>query len=155
MKLLNEIEILKKMKNGIKICKEPFLEISKELGISEDELIERLEQMKEKEIIKSFGGTLNHINIGYKANGMVVWKVEPENVEKAGNIISKFEEVTHCYERKIIKNKWEYNIFAMIHCKTKIQLEELVKEISTKIQNYNYQIIYSSREFKKTGVQII
>lgn len=155
MKLLNEKEILKKMKNGIKICKEPFREISKELDISEDELVERLRQMKEKDIIKSFGGTLNHINIGYKANGMVVWKVPFNNSEKVGNIISKYEQVTHCYERVTIPKKWEYNIFAMIHCKTKIQLEELVKEISAKIQNYNYQIIYSTREFKKTGVQII
>lgn len=151
---MNSKEMLKKLQNGIKICKEPFKEISKKLGISENELIAQLKSMKEKEIIKSFGATLNHIKIGYEANGMVVWKIEPENVLKVGKIISEYKEVTHCYERAIIPKKWEYNIFAMIHCKTKKELEDLVNEISKKIKNNNYQIIYSIKEFKKTGVQI-
>ena len=155
MKPLDDREILKKMQNGIEISKEPYKKISKELGISENELFERLEMMKEKGIIKKFGASLNHVNIGFQANGMVVWKIPPNETENVGRILSAYDQITHCYERVTIPDKWEYNIFAMTHCKTKIQLEELVKEICEKIKNYDYKIIYSTREFKKTGVQIL
>ena len=155
MKPLDDREILKKMQNGIEISKEPYKKISKELGISENELFERLEKMKEKGIIKKFGASLNHVNIGFQANGMVVWKIPPNETENVGRILSAYDQITHCYERVTIPDKWEYNIFAMTHCKTKNQLEELVKEICEKIKNYDYKIIYSTREFKKTGVQIL
>lgn len=152
---MNNKVILKKMQNGIEIFKEPFKEISKELEISENELFERLESMKEKGIIKKFGASLNHIKIGFQANGMVVWKIASKEVEKVGGILSGYDQITHCYERVTIPDKWEYNVFAMTHCKTKKELEELVKEISENIKNYDFKIIYSTREFKKTGVQIL
>ncbi|PHP45712.1 hypothetical protein B6V01_002685 [Methanosarcinales archaeon ex4572_44] len=65
--------------------------------------------------------------IGILANGMCVWNVPDHRVEEVGAIMAGFKEVTHCYERPRHPN-WQYNI--------------------------DYTILFSEREFKKTGVRL-
>jgi hypothetical protein len=41
----------------------------------------------------------------------------------------------------------------MIHCKSQGDAEDMAKEIQKQIGIYEYKILFSSREFKKTRVE--
>lgn len=146
-------KLLKLTQDGIPLVPEPFVVIASSLGITEDEVIKRIQKLLEEGVIRRFAASIGHRAIGITANAMCAWKVPNERVEGVGEIIAKFDEVTHCYERSCHPD-WEYNIFAMIHDRTKKGCEETVKRISKAIAIYDYKILFSEREFKKTGVRI-
>jgi len=152
MAILEKIDkdILRLAQGDLHISEEPFAEWAIELGISQDELVSRLKRFKETGIIRDFKAILRHQKAGILANAIVTWAVEEEKVEEAGKELSGFEAITHCYERPDFGS---YNIFTMIHAKTKKELLDLVSLISEKTGLRDYKIFWSKREFKKSSMQ--
>ena len=60
--------------------------------------------------------------------------------------------VTHCYQRPTFPD-WEYTHFTMIHSTSPEKCEEVVREISGATGITHYQLLYSTREYKKTRVR--
>jgi DNA-binding Lrp family transcriptional regulator len=145
--------LLKSTQDGIPIVPEPFLEISKEIGIPEDEVITRLESLIKNGVIRRFGASIGHRSIGITANAMCTWNVPDERVEEVGAIMAGFPEVTHCYERPRFPG-WKYNLFTMVHAYSREECEKIAKEISIATGIKDYGILFSEREFKKTGVRL-
>ncbi len=146
-------KLLKLTQDGIPLVPEPFVAIANSLSITEDEVLKRIQKLLEDGVIRRFAASIGHRAIGITANAMCAWKVPNERVDSVGEIIVKFDEVTHCYERSC-HPEWEYNIFAMVHGRTRKGCEETVKRISKAIGIYNCKVLFSEREFKKTGVRI-
>jgi DNA-binding Lrp family transcriptional regulator len=145
--------LLKSTQDGIPIVPEPFLEISKEIGIPEDEVITRLERLVKNGVIRRFGASIGHRSIGITANAMCTWNVPDERVEEVGAIMAGFPEVTHCYERPRFPG-WKYNLFTMVHAYSREECEKIAREISIATGIKDYGILFSEREFKKTGVRL-
>ncbi len=145
--------LLKSTQDGIPIVPEPFLEISKEIGIPEDEVITRLERLVKNGVIRRFGASIGHRSIGITANAMCTWNVPDERVEEVGAIMAGFPEVTHCYERPRFPG-WKYNLFTMVHAYSREECEKIAREISNATGIKDYGILFSEREFKKTGVRL-
>ncbi|VVB91920.1 putative HTH-type transcriptional regulator [uncultured archaeon] len=152
---MDEIDrlLLKSTQDGIPIVPEPFLEISKEVGIPEDEVITRLESLVKNGVIRRFGASIGHRSIGITANAMCTWNVPDERVEEVGAIMAGFPEVTHCYERPRFPG-WKYNLFTMVHAYSREECEKIAREISIATGIKDYGILFSEREFKKTGVRL-
>jgi DNA-binding Lrp family transcriptional regulator len=64
-----------------------------------------------------------------------------------------FGEVSHCYER-VRYPEWDYNLYAMIHARTREECERTAHDISRATGISDYMILFSEKEFKKTGVRI-
>lgn len=148
-----DIQLLKLTQDGISIESEPFKKIAGELGISEDEILDRMEKLIQEGVIRRFGASIGHRAIGITANAMCTWNVPDERVEEVGAIMAGFPEVTHCYERPRYPD-WEYNLFTMIHAYSREECENIAKQISVETGISGYSILFSEKEFKKTGVRL-
>ncbi len=146
-------EILKITQDGIPLVSEPFNQIAKELGVSEERLLNRLHDMVKKGVIRRFGASIGHRAIGITANAMCTWNVPEENVEEIGAIMAGFPEVTHCYERPRYPD-WKFNLFTMIHAYSRGECEKIARQISISTGIKDYAILFSEKEFKKTGVRL-
>ncbi len=145
-------EIIKITQEDLPLTIRPFKEYAEKIGIPEDKLLEKLQLYKKSKIMRRFAAILFHRKAGFKANGMTVWKVPEEKVEDIGYRLASYKAVSHCYKRTT-NEKWQYNVFAMIHAQTKEELENLVKDISKEVGIYDYKILYSTREFKKKRIK--
>ncbi len=145
--------LLKSIQDGIPITTEPFRQIAKNLDMSEDEVINRLDGMVKEGSIRRFGASIGHRVIGITANGMCTWNVPDDRVEEVGALMAGFVEVTHCYERPRHPG-WKYNLFTMIHSYSREECEKVAKEISVATGIRDYSILFSEKEFKKTGVRL-
>ncbi|MGR3295157.1 MAG: siroheme decarboxylase subunit beta [Candidatus Bathyanammoxibius sp.] len=148
-----DIQMLKQIQDGIPLTERPYRDIGDALGISEDEVIERLKMLMEEKKIRRFAASVAHRKIGINSNAMTVWRVPPERVDEVGPIMAAFPEVTHCYERPTFAD-WPYNVFTMIHGYTDEQCEDVIAAIKEKTGLDDYVILYSEKEFKKTGTRI-
>jgi siroheme decarboxylase len=142
-------DILRLAQGDLPISEEPFATWANELGISQDEIVARLKRLMEAGIIRDFKAILWHQKAGISANAMVTWAVEEARVEEAGKVLAGFDAITHCYERP---DFGRYNIFTMIHAKTKKDLLDMINKISKKTGLPDYEIYWSKREFKKSSM---
>jgi len=136
----------------MEIVDEPFVKSAKNLGITENELFEKMKHYEENGIMRRFAAILRHRQVGFTANGMIVWKVPEDRISEVGEKLGAFPQVSHCYERPTYSD-WPYNVFSMIHCKTHDEANEMAKTIQDQIHVDDYRILFSSREFKKTRVE--
>lgn len=148
-----DTQILKITQNGIPLTSKPFKEIADDMGFSEHEVIERIADMKRRGIIRRFGASIGHRAIGIKANAMCTWNVPDDLVEEVGAIMAGFSEVTHCYERPR-RADWQYNLFTMVHAYTRDECRKVAEQISSATGIEDYTILFSEKEFKKTGVRL-
>ena len=145
-------KIISFISNDIGQNTRPFQRIASKIGISEDKLLERMKYYRKTGFMRKFYAVLNHRKIGFKYNAMTVWDVPQESVENAGEAIALFSSVSHCYERPK-KADWPYNLYAMIHARTRIQCLAEAKRVSEKIGFLDYKLLFSVKEYKKTGVK--
>lgn len=149
----NDTQLLKSIQDGIPITPRPFKEIADRLGLSEEQVIARIGQLHQDGVIRRFGASVGHRAIGFTANAMCTWNVPDNRVEDVGAIMSGFSEVTHCYERPR-RNGWPYNLFTMVHAYTRDECRKVAKQISSATGIEDYNILFSEKEFKKTGVRL-
>lgn len=147
-----DISIIRKMQEDLPLVPQPYKLIADELGIKENKLLEKIKEFCDKGIIRRFGATLNHRNIGFKANAMVVWIVPEERIKEVSKSMILFEQVSHCYQRPTFLN-WPYNIFTMVHGETKEECEKVVKDIINLVNINDYNILYSTKELKKSSMK--
>ena len=149
----NDTQLLKSIQDGIPITPRPFKEIADRLGLSEEQVIARIGQLHQDGVIRRFGASVGHRAIGFTANAMCTWNVPDNRVEDVGAIMAGFPEVTHCYERPR-RNGWPYNLFTMVHAYTRDECRKVAKQISSATGIEDYNILFSEKEFKKTGVRL-
>ena len=148
---MDEIDrkLLAGMEKGISLTNQPFNEIARQLGITPKEVVTRLRDLKEKGVIRRFGASIKPNNIGFSANALVAWKVPENRVLEIGAYLSKYREISHCYERKTVDGRWNFNLYTVIHGREREVVQRMVKEISKTIAVKEYKVLYSTRDLKR------
>ncbi len=145
-------DFVREMQKDMEIIDEPFKKAADNLGMSEEDLFAKMKHYEQIGVMRRFAAILRHRQAGFTANGMIVWDVPKERIRQVGEKLGAFPQVSHCYERPTYPD-WPYNVFSMIHCKTRDEAHEMAGTIQKQIQVDDYRILFSSREFKKTRVE--
>ena len=138
---------------GLPLTHRPYADIASQLGSSEQEVVARIERLYASGCIKRYGVVVRHHELGYTANGMVVWDIPDERVAELGHCIGQFECVTLSYRRPRRLPQWPYNLFTMVHGRSRIQVLQRVDEIvrHCSLQDISKDILFSTHRFKQRG----
>lgn len=145
-------DFIRELQKDLEIIPEPFVKSAEKLSISTEELFDKAREFEKDGIMRRYAAILRHRDAGFTANGMIVWKVPDNIIDKIGFKLATFSQVSHCYRRPTYPD-WEFNLFSMIHARSFDSAKKIAKEISNTIRIYNYKILFSSREFKKERVK--
>jgi len=145
-------EFIRELQKDLDIVDKPFSKTAQKLGMTEEQIFEKLKYYEEIGVMRRFAAILRHRDLGFVANGMIVWKVPEERITEVGVKLGSFPQVSHCYQRPVYPD-WPYNVFSMIHCKSEDEAHQVAKTIQNQINVEEYMILFSSREFKKTRVE--
>lgn len=148
-------QLLAALAQGLPLAPRPFAEIGARLGLSEQEIIARLERLKRGGVIKRFGVVVRHHELGYRANAMVVWDVPDAEVAALGQCLAGFDFITLCYRRPRRLPHWPYNLYCMIHGRSREEvlahLEWMVNRCG--LQRLPHAVLFSRRRFKQCGAR--
>ena len=141
---------------GLPLAPEPYGVLADQLGLEEAEVIARLQRLLDTGGIRRIGAIPNHYALGYTANGMSVWDVADEAVAEIGASVGALDFVTHCYERPRHLPLWPYNLFAMVHGRSRDEIKDKVARIAVLIgpAARGHDVLFSTRILKKTGLRI-
>lgn len=83
----------------------PFLELVEKYHITEEEIIQRIQKLKNTGIIRQVSAIFDTRKLGYKS-ALVAFAVDKNKIEDVANEINKHPGVSHNYERNHEYNIW-------------------------------------------------
>lgn len=148
--------LIRATQSGLPLVPRPYEAVGAVLGLSGDEVRERLARMLESGLVRRIGAVPNHYRLGFTANGMSVWDVEDSRVDALGARVGALPCVSHCYRRPRHLPDWPYNLFAMLHGRDRADVEAQAQEIAALLGEAcrSHDILYSTAILKKTGMRL-
>lgn len=147
-----ERAVINELQMDLPLVPRPFELMSARLSMDVEEFLNQCRSLQQRGIMRRFGALIRHSRVGFVANAVVCWIVEPAIVEVVGKKVAEFREISHCYQRRTT-HLWPYNLFGVIHSRSREVCKEIVAQISQKTGLDKYVVLFSSREFKKVRVK--
>jgi siroheme decarboxylase len=143
-----DIAVIRALQGDMPVVPEPYAPAAAELGVPQQKLLDHLEGMRERRLLRRVAAILFHRRAGFSANGMGVWKV-PEGEElEYGRRMAAFRGISHCYQRPTYAD-WPYSVFTMAHGRSKEECDAILDAIAAETGVDERATLYSSTEFKK------
>jgi siroheme decarboxylase len=143
-----DIATIRATQGPMPVVAEPYAPAAERLGTSQEDVLRRLESLREREGLRRVAAILYHRRAGFSANGMGVWKVPEEDVLETGKRMAAFRGVSHCYQRPTYAD-WPYSVFTMAHGRSKEECDAILDSIAAATGISERATLYSSTEFKK------
>ncbi len=144
-------KIIRVMQNDFPLVARPYEELANRIGISEEDLLSRLESYKENGQIRKMGAVLGHYRAGFSANVLCAWVVPRDRMDMAAKAMASHPAVSHCYDRTTTPD-WPYNVYTMIHARTHGECEAIAAELAEANNLSRHVMLYSVKEWKKTSM---
>lgn len=97
--------IVNDLQAGIAVSERPYAEAAARLGLSESELLARLQTLLDTRVLSRFGPMYHAERLG-GALTLAAMKVPAEDFEHVAAIVNAFPEVAHNYAREHAFNMW-------------------------------------------------
>lgn len=147
---LSELDfaVIRNLQGPMEAVERPYDAAAEQTGISTPELLEHLQGMIDRGLLRRVAAILFHRRAGFSANGMGVWAVPEDKVAEIGPQMAAFRGISHCYQRPTYED-WPYNVFTMAHGRSKEECDAILDEIAEQTGIHERSTLYSSTEYKK------
>jgi DNA-binding Lrp family transcriptional regulator len=142
--------------SGLPLVSRPYEAVGAVLGVSGDVVRERFARLLASGLVRRIGAVPNHYRLGYSANGMTVWDVVDSRVDELGAQVGALPGVSHCYRRPRELPVWPYNLFAMLHGRSRDEVERQRGQLRALLGDACRadDVLYSTAILKKTGLRL-
>jgi siroheme decarboxylase len=121
-------KILTLMSDALPLTERPFKAIGEQVGIPEDEVVERVRSLKEQGTIRRIGAVINPRSLGWHSTLCGV-QIPEDRIQEYASVVNAYPEVTHNYVRDGEPNCW-FTLIAPNVGRTR----EIIREIEEKLQ---------------------
>jgi DNA-binding Lrp family transcriptional regulator len=143
-----DVAVIKALQGDMAVIPEPYAPAAAEVGLTQLELLEHLESMRERKALRRVAAILFHRRAGFSANGMGVWNVPEERIMEVAPLMASYRGISHCYQRPTYED-WHYSVFTMAHGRSKEECDAILDSIAQETGIEDRRTLYSSTEFKK------
>jgi len=149
--------VLQRLTQGLPILPRPFATVADELWRTETYVLERINALTIAGIVSRIGIIVRHRALGWRSNAMVVWDVPPGDIDRAGVALAAAAGVTLCYQRRPNQRHWPFNLYCMIHARSRDEALTTLGRAATEagIADFPHRVLFSVRCFKQTGALVV
>jgi len=135
-------QLLNRIQQDFPVHTAPYAVIGTELGMTEQEVLERVARLKQEGYIRRIGPCFNSHELGYTST-LVALSIPEETIVEAAAIINRYTGVTHNYIRSGTYNMW----FTFI-ASSQAQLEQDLADIRNQIGMTAMLVLPATHMFK-------
>lgn len=139
-------KILNLLQGSLQLVPRPFQVIGDALGLTEEQVITRLQILKEAGYIRKIGAFFNSDELGYRGT-LVALKVKPELMEETALFINQYPGITHNYQRE-----GEYNLWFTLITPNECLRQDILAQIKA-LHGVEAMMDLSARKKYKINVQ--
>ena len=123
--LMDEMDrmILNEIQSHFPIEARPYQALGEKLGCSEEEVLQRVQDLKDREVIRRIGANCNSRKLGYTST-LCAAKVPSRLMERFVEVVNSYTGVTHNYRRD-----HDYNIWFTLIAPSEERIEHILREI--------------------------
>ena len=121
--------------------------------LESEEVLRIIQGLIDKSIIRRIAAAVDHRKLGFTANVLFACEVGRDRIIKAGKSLARFRAVTHCYERKTVKD-WPYNLFAMMHGRSMGEIQHVTSKFTEAEGIDSFELLPTAAELKKQPIQL-
>jgi siroheme decarboxylase len=145
-----DIEVIRAVQGPMEVRTDAYAPAAGKLGIPVERLLEHLEQMVGRRLLRRVAAILFHRRAGFSANGMGVWRVPEDRIVELGPRMAAVRGVSHCYRRPTYPD-WPYSVFTMAHGRSKEECDAVLDGVASVcgLAGPDRATLYSSTEYKK------
>jgi len=96
--------LLNNFQQGFPLSARPYADLAKQLGVSEQEVIQTLKELQESKTISRVGPVFRVGSVG--ASTLAAMAVPAERLEEVAALVNEYDAVNHNYEREHGFNLW-------------------------------------------------
>jgi siroheme decarboxylase len=146
-----DVAVIRALQGPMEVTDRPYDAAAQEVGKDTDALLQHLQGMVERKILRRVAAILYHRRAGFSANGMGVWRVPEDQILEVGARMAAVRGISHCYQRPTYAD-WPYSVFTMAHGRSKEECDAILDGIADEhdLHGDDRAVLYSSTEFKKT-----
>jgi DNA-binding Lrp family transcriptional regulator len=148
--------LLATIEDGLPLVARPYRSIAERLGLRENDVLDRLRRLSASGVVKRFGCVVRHRTLGYEANAMAVWDIADDDVDAVAALFAGNPNVTLCYRRPRRLPDWPYNLFCMVHAKSRPEAFAAIDDLNlvgaTGLDPQT--VLFSTRCFKQRGAML-
>lgn len=144
--------VIEQLQGGIALEPRPYERLAARAGMSIEEFLNRMRQLRASGIIRRMGIRIRHHQAGIQGNLLSVWRVPEADVERIGSRFAAMPEVSHCYERETSPD-FAYNLYAMVHAPTEEMARGVIQRMAAETGLGDYIVLETVRELKKSTPQ--
>ena len=134
--------ILNRIQSDFPVSPRPFLDIARELHLSEDETILRVQHLKSAGVIRRIGGNFVPGKLGYVST-LCAASVPENAIETFAKVVNSYPGVTHNYVREN-----NYNVWFTFIAPSMALIRRYLEEISVKTGISDILNLPATRVFK-------
>ncbi len=116
--------ILNRIQSDFPITSRPFKSVAQTLGLTENEVIKRIQRLKENGIIRRIGGNFVPEKLGFVST-LCAAKVPESKIDSFAATVNRYPGVTHNYQREN-----EFNIWFTFIAPSMEEIEKNIREIA-------------------------
>ena len=135
-------KILNIIQKDFPLVAEPFKAVAEKLGLTEDEVLERIARMKQEGIIRRIGAVFDSKKMGFVST-LCAARVPEEKLKDFVEVVNSYAGVTHNYRRN-----HEYNVWFTFIAPDKETLKKSLAEICNRAGIEDIISMAASRTFK-------
>ncbi len=152
-----ERRLLAVLQGGLPLVSHPYAALGEAAGYGEAAVLEQIRRWVEAGVIRRLGVIVRHRELGYAANAMVVWDVPDDRAHLLGCKLAQQEAVTLCYRRARALPRWPYNLYCMLHGRSRHAVLETIERIGAQagLLGYSTQVLFSRTRYKQTGARYL
>ncbi len=147
-----DMQLVRLIQEDLPLAEAPFAELGRRIGWPADRVVARIREWLAAGVVRRFGAIVRHRRLGFRANGMAVFRVPPEKVDDAGCRLAARPEISHCYRRPPLGD-FPYNLYAMLHGRSEDQVISLARDLASELGVDDWQVLFSTAEYKKTSMK--
>ena len=123
--LMDEMDrmILNEIQSHFPIEARPYQVLGEKLGCSEEEVLQRVQDLKDREVIRRIGANCNSRKLGYTST-LCAAKVPSRLMARFVEVVNSYMGVTHNYRRD-----HDYNIWFTLIAPSEEKIERILREI--------------------------
>jgi len=134
--MMDELDrkIINVLQSGFPLSNEPYAEVAAQMGITETELITRLQGLLDNKTLSRFGPMYDAQKMGGSFS-LVAIQVPEEDFDTVTEVVNSYSEVAHNYQRD-----HKFNMWYVIATETPVQIGEVNRDIEqrTGLKVYNF-----------------
>lgn len=148
-----EWHLVSLVQEGFPLVTRPYQALAQAWGATEKTVLDILAHWLNTGIVKRYGAVVRHHELGYRANAMWVLDIPAADLQSLAHQLAAAPEVRLCYERPRRGSEWPYNLFCMVHGKSRESVLAIIARLSEQfaLHRFGNDVLIGEHRYKQRG----